>query len=139
EGGNGRVFKARHQNMDRVVALKVLRKDLLADNEAVGRFYREVEVISQLSHPAIVHAYDAGVVGSVHFLALEYVQGTDLDRMVKETGRLQVPQACDYIRQAALGLQYAHERGLVHRDIKPSNLLVSRPAANGEASQTASK
>jgi serine/threonine-protein kinase len=133
EGGNGRVFKARHLNMERVVALKLLRKDLLLDNEAVGRFYREVEVISQLSHPAIVHAYDAGVVGAVHFLALEYVQGIDLDRMVKESGRLQVPQACDYIRQAALGLQYAHERGLVHRDIKPSNLLVSGAASSGSS------
>jgi serine/threonine-protein kinase len=125
EGGNGQVFKARHQTMDRVVALKVLRKELLTDSEAVGRFYREVEVISQVSHPAIVHAYDAGVFGSVHFLALEYVEGIDLDRRVKESGRLPVAQACEYIRQAALGLEHAHERGLVHRDIKPSNLLLA--------------
>jgi serine/threonine protein kinase len=126
EGGMGRVYKARHQSMERTVALKILRPDLLRDPEAVGRFYREVEVISRLSHPAIVHAYDAGGVGSTLFLALEYIEGTDLDRLVRESGQLPVAQACDYIRQAALGLQYAHEQGLVHRDIKPSNLLLAK-------------
>lgn len=131
EGGMGQVFKGRHQSLDRVVALKVLRKELLVDSEAVGRFYREVEVVSQLSHPAIVHAYDAGIVGTVHYLALEYIEGIDLDRMVKEKGRLQVAQACEYIRQAALGLQHAHERGLIHRDIKPSNLLVAKGSRGG--------
>ena len=124
-GGSGNVFKARHQNMDRVVALKILRGDLLEDADAVGRFYREVEVISQLSHPAIVHAYDAGVVGGTHFLAMEFVEGIDLDRQVKESGPLPPFVAADFIRQAAAGMQYAHERGLIHRDIKPSNLLVT--------------
>lgn len=134
EGGSGQVFKARHQGMNRIVALKVLRKDLMADPEAVGRFFREVEVISQLAHPAIVHAYDAGMVGSIYFLSMEYVEGTDLDRLVKEKGRLPVAQACDCIRQAALGLQHAHERGLVHRDIKPSNLLLTQaPGAPASA------
>jgi serine/threonine-protein kinase len=136
EGGSGQVFKARHLSMERIVALKVLRKDLLRDSEAVGRFFREIEVISQLAHPAIVHAYDAGVVGSVYFLAMEYVEGTTLDKLVKDSGRLAVPQACEYIRQAALGLQHAHERGLVHRDIKPGNLLVSGGGASGESEKS---
>lgn len=128
-GGRGQVFKGRHRTMERLVALKVLRKDLLADDEAVQRFFREVEVISQLSHPAIVHAYDADAVGSTYYLAMEFVEGTDLERLVKDSGRLAAAQACDFIRQAALGLQYAHERGLVHRDIKPSNLLLAKPQA----------
>src|SRR5262249_23157614 len=76
-------------------------------------------------HPNIVHAYDAGAEGSSHFLALEYVEGTDLARLVKRCGPLPVAQACAYIRQAAIGLQHAHERGLVHRDIKPHNLILS--------------
>ncbi|OAI46371.1 hypothetical protein AYO44_02070 [Planctomycetaceae bacterium SCGC AG-212-F19] len=123
EGGTGQVFKARHVRMQRVVALKVIRRELVADAETVARFYRETQVISRLAHPNLVHAYDAGPIGATHFLAMEYVEGTDLARLVKEQGPLSVGQACDYLRQAALGLQHIHENGLVHRDIKPSNLM----------------
>src|SRR5262249_51548490 len=125
EGGAGQVFKARHLKMDRVVALKVIRKELLADAEVVGRFYREIQILSQLDHPNVVRAYDAGPAGPTHFLAMEFVEGTDLGKLVKKGGPLPVQQACEYIRQAALGLQHAHERGLVHRDIKPHNLIMS--------------
>jgi serine/threonine protein kinase len=125
EGGAGQVFKARHQKMSRVVALKVIRKDLLTDCEVVGRFYREIHVLSQLDHPNVVHAYDAGPAGPTHFLAMEFIEGTDLGKLVKQSGPLPAMQACAYIRQAAQGLQHAHERGLVHRDIKPHNLIMS--------------
>src|SRR5262249_27441041 len=125
EGGAGKVFKARHRKMDRVVALKIIREELVTDAEAMARFYREIAVLSRLDHPNVVHAYDAGPVGATHFLAMEYVEGTDLGRLVKKGGRLPTAQACEYIRQAALGLQHAHERGLVHRDIKPHNLIMS--------------
>src|SRR5262249_16668995 len=91
----------------------------------VARFYREVRVLSQLDHPNVVHAYDAGPTGVTHFLAMEYIEGTDLGRLVKQDGRLPVLQACEYIRQAALGFHHAHEKGLVHRDIKPHNLILS--------------
>src|SRR5262249_28729803 len=119
EGGTGQVFKARHQKLGRTVAVKVIRPELLTDPEVVARFYREVQVLSQMSHPNVVHAYDAGPIDATHFLAMEYVEGVDLDRRVKEQGPLPLALACDYIRQAALGLQHAHEKGLVHRDIKP--------------------
>ena len=119
------MFKARHQKMNRLVALKVIRKELLTDAEVVGRFYREIQILSQLDHPNIVHAYDAGPAGATHFLAMEFVEGTDLGKLVKQGGPLPVQQAWEYIRQAALGLQHAHERGLVHRDIKPHNLIMS--------------
>jgi eukaryotic-like serine/threonine-protein kinase len=125
EGGAGQVFKARHQKMDRIVAVKVLHKELLTDGEAVGRFSREIQVLSRLDHPNVVHAYDAGPCGASYFLAMEYVEGTDLARLVNQSGPLPVMQACAYLRQAALGLQHAHERGLVHRDIKPHNLILS--------------
>ncbi len=126
EGGMGQVFKARHQRLGRVVALKVVRPDLLADAEVVNRFYREIEVISRISHPNIVHAYDAGPIGSAMMLSMEFVDGIDLDKMVQQNGPLPIAQACEYIRQAACGLQHAHEKGLVHRDIKPSNLLLAK-------------
>jgi formylglycine-generating enzyme required for sulfatase activity/tRNA A-37 threonylcarbamoyl transferase component Bud32 len=130
EGGMGQVFKARHQVMKRLVAVKVIRKGILSYGEQVQRFYREIEAVARLSHPNIVLAHDAGRVGDVHFFAMEYVEGTDLARKLREHGPVPVDKACGYIRQAALGLQHAHERGLVHRDIKPSNLLVC-PGENG--------
>jgi serine/threonine-protein kinase len=134
EGGMGTVYKARHQHMQRAVALKVIRKDRLASPKAVKRFYQEIKLAGALHHPNIVLAYDAGPAGRNHYFAMEYVEGVDLARLVKENGPLPVPQACDYVRQAALGLQHAHEKGLVHRDIKPSNLLVSRAPADTGAS-----
>src|SRR5262245_4393149 len=124
EGGMGQVFKARHRRMGRVVALKLLRHELLADADAVSRFYREIRIVSKLTHPNIVHAYDAGPIGTAHALVMEYVEGIDLSRRVKQSGPLPVDQACACIRQSALGLQHAHEQGLIHRDVKPSNLML---------------
>ncbi len=125
EGGMGRVYKARHRVMDRVVALKVIRPEILARPEAVKRFLREVRSVARLAHENIVAAYDAAEVDGRHFLVMEYVEGTDLARLVRERGPLPVDLACRYARQASLGLAHAHGRGLVHRDIKPSNLLAT--------------
>jgi serine/threonine protein kinase len=126
EGGMGQVFKARHQKLGRVVALKLIRKDRLLQPDAVRRFRREVQAAAALSHPNIVHAFDADEIDGTHLLIMECVDGaTDLARLVAQSGPLPVEKACEYIRQAALGLQHAHERGLVHRDIKPQNLLLT--------------
>lgn len=128
EGATGQVFKARHVHMRRVVAVKIIRPELVTDGEVVARFYREIQVISRLTHPHVVHAYDAGPFGRTHFLAMEYVEGIDLARLIQQHGPLPSAVACAYVRQAALGLQHAHEKGLVHRDIKPSNLILARAA-----------
>jgi serine/threonine-protein kinase len=125
EGGMGQVFKARHQKMQRVVALKVIRKDRLQNPQALRRFQREIQALAALSHPNIVMAHDANQVGDTHFYAMEYVEGNDLARLVKQRGPLPVAEACTYVRQAALGLQHALEKGMIHRDIKPGNLLVT--------------
>ena len=133
EGGMGKVYKARHAVMDRVVALKIIRADRLHHPDAIVRFHREVKSVAKLSHPNIIHAYDAAQAGTTHFLVMEYVQGMDLSRWLKEHGPLPVADVCEMIRQAALGMQHAHEHGLVHRDIKPANLF----RVQGEASKQA--
>jgi serine/threonine-protein kinase len=131
EGGMGKVFKACHARMNRQVALKVIPSECLANANAVSRFHREMRAVAQLSHANIVSAFDAGQEGETHYLAMEFVEGIDLARLVRQSGPLGIPQACEYIRQAALGLQHAHEKGLVHRDIKPGNLIVSRSGSDG--------
>jgi formylglycine-generating enzyme required for sulfatase activity/serine/threonine protein kinase len=124
-GGMGQVFKARHQILGRVVALKVARKDVPTDATDERRFLREMQATAQLCHPNIVTAYDAAVADGAYVFAMEYVEGTDLGRLLAAHGHLPVAHACAYVRQAALGLQHAHERGMIHRDIKPANLLLT--------------
>jgi len=127
EGVSGTVYKARHQRMNRVVALRVVRQELLAHPQAVERFYQEVEAASKLSHDNVVHAYDAGPMGATHVLAMEYVAGIDLERLVQQRGSIPLPRACYYVYQAALGLQHAVEHGMTHRGLKPSKLIVTQP------------
>jgi uncharacterized protein (TIGR03067 family) len=125
KGGMGDVYKARHRKMERTVALKVINRGLVRKGEAIDRFHREVKAAAQLSHSNIVTAYDADQAGDFHFMVMEYVDGVDLSQTVKKRNALPVAEACEYIRQAAIGLQHAHERGMVHRDIKPHNLMVT--------------
>ena len=123
-GGMGAVYRAEHRLMDRPVALKVIRGDLLGSAAMVERFRREVKAAARLaSHPNIVAAYDAEQAGETHMLVMEFIEGTDLARVVDRRGALPVGEACEYARQAALGLQHAYEDGMVHRDIKPQNLM----------------
>jgi serine/threonine protein kinase len=126
KGGFGQVFKARHALMNRVVALKVIAPELVADPQVRSMFHREVLASTQLCHPNIVMAYDANEVDDVLFLVMEFVDGPNLDAFVKEQGPLPAGLACELIRQAALALQHAHEKGMVHRDIKPGNLLLPK-------------
>jgi serine/threonine protein kinase len=125
-GGMGVVYQATHVWLGRTVAIKFVSAEVLSDPEAVGRFRSEARAIGALEHPNIVLATDAGCVDGVHFLVTEYVDGCDLAWLIKQRGPLAVADACEVIRQAALGLQHAHEHGLVHRDVKPSNLRVDR-------------
>jgi eukaryotic-like serine/threonine-protein kinase len=122
-GAMGAVFKARHRRMKRIVALKVLARNLAKDASFVQRFQREVETIAAFTHPNIVMAYDADEAEVGHFLVMEFVDGPDLASLCAKQGPLSVPVAVNSILQAARGLEYAHARGIIHRDIKPANLL----------------
>ncbi len=126
QGGMGAVWKARHTKLDKIVAIKVLPRHLVMDAGAVSRFEREMKAVGKLEHPHIVRAMDAGHTDGIHYLVMEYIEGTDLSRLVKSRGPRSITEACQMVRHAALGLAHAHENGMVHRDIKPSNLLLSK-------------
>lgn len=125
EGGMGKVYKAIQTRMKRLVALKVVKASLLKNEIALKRFQREMKAASSLAHPNIIRVFDADQIGDRYYLAMEYIEGPDLSRLVKENGPLDIGTACSLVRQTALGLQHAHEMGIVHRDIKPSNILVT--------------
>jgi eukaryotic-like serine/threonine-protein kinase len=129
-GGMGAVYLCEHTLMRRLVALKVLPVEKLADPSNEDRFYREARAIAALDHPNIVRAYDIDQYEKLHFLVMEYVDGTSLQeivaRYVLEKKSFDPIRAAHYIAQAAIGMQHGHELGMVHRDIKPGNLLLDR-------------
>jgi serine/threonine protein kinase len=125
KGGMGQVYKARQRRLKRLVAFKVIRKEFLSNATTVQRFLREAESAARLTHPNIVTVYDAGEAQGMHYLAMEFIDGTNLGDLLKN-GPMPVATACDYVRQAALGLQHAFEQGMVHRDLKPHNLMLTK-------------
>ena len=124
-GGMGTVYRAVHCKLKRTVALKLLPVARWSNVAAISRFEREMEAIGGLDHPHIVRASDAGEDQGMHYLVMDYVEGLDLSRLVNRLGSLPVAEACELVRQSALGLHYVHENGLVHRDVKPSNLMLA--------------
>ncbi len=125
-GGMGVVYLAWNKLMGRKEVLKVVSRDLMERQSVLDRFLREIRNAAQLHHPNVVTAYSAFRAGESIVFAMEYVEGHDLAQLVKRNGPLPVAHACNFIYQTALGLQYAHEQGMVHRDIKPSNLILAR-------------
>ncbi len=125
EGGMGTVYKAVHTKLDKIVALKILPAGSYVSDERIARFEREMLSVGRLNHPHIVGATDAREIDGTHFLVMEHLDGIDLSLLVERIGPLPIPDACEIIRQAAVGLQYAHQHDLIHRDIKPSNLMLT--------------
>lgn len=124
-GGMGRIYRAWHTRLKLPVAVKMIHREHLDSTRAMERFAREIETAAHLEHPNIVLIRDAGEEGGRPYLIMDFVDGRDLHDVVHEGGPLPIAQACEFARQAALGLQHAFERGVVHRDIKPGNLLVT--------------
>jgi serine/threonine protein kinase len=125
-GSMGVVYLCEHHYMARKVAVKILQKRRTEDAIALERFLREARASAALNHPNVVHALDFGRENHVHYMVMEYIDGRSLKAMVLEDGALPPLKVAQYLRQAALGLQHAHEAGLIHRDIKPSNIMISR-------------
>jgi serine/threonine protein kinase len=124
-GGMGVVYKARQQALDRLTAIKFMLARPATDLVAVARFLREAKAAARLSHPAIVQIHDVSQADGIPYIVMEYVDGLNLAKLTALRGPLPASEACRIVRDVALGLQHAHEHGLVHRDIKPSNLLMA--------------
>lgn len=123
-GGMSSVYLAEHVRMGDQRALKVLPKSRVRDATYLERFKKEAKAIASLKHPNIVKAYDIDNENEVHYIEMEYVDGLDLQQLVKRDGPTDFSTAADLIGQAARGLEHAHERGVIHRDVKPANLLI---------------
>jgi serine/threonine protein kinase len=126
KGGMGVVYRGRHRQLGRPVAVKVVRPKLVSAAEAHRRFDREIQILGRLNHPGIVMATDAGRVGRAAFLVMELIDGVDLARLVRSAGPLNVGEACEVARQIAVALSAAHAAGAVHRDVKPSNVMIDK-------------
>jgi serine/threonine protein kinase len=123
-GGMSTVYLAEHRLMHRQRAIKVLPRRRVNDSSYLARFHLEAQATAQLDHPNIVRCYDVDNEDDTHYIVMEYIEGKDLNTIVKEDGPLPLDLACNYIAQAAEGLHHAHQNGLIHRDVKPANLLV---------------
>jgi serine/threonine protein kinase len=125
-GGMGVVYKAHDEELGRVVALKILARDLSNQPIRVERFRREARHAARLHHENIVTIYEFGEFEDLQYLALEFVDGVDLLQYICQKGRLDVTEACCIVTQAASALEHSFEQGIIHRDVKPSNLLIAR-------------
>lgn len=125
-GGMAVVYKAKCHLLKRYVAVKVLRPDLVDNEEFVTRFKRESQAVASLSHPNIVNMYDVGQEGEIHYIVMEYVDGMTLKDYIKKEGRLTSEEAIRIASQICSALHHAHENNIVHRDIKPQNILINK-------------
>jgi len=128
-GGMGAVYLAHHKSLDKQVAIKLLPTLPAQNSDFLARFQREMRAAGKLDHPAIVRTTDAGEQQGIHFLVMDAIDGMDLGRLLRIEEKLSIADACEIVRQAAIGLAHAHEKGIVHRDVKPSNLMLD---ANGQ-------
>ena len=126
-GGMASVYKARRKNDGRMVALKIPQDKFVSDTRFVKRFHREAEVLQKLKHPNIVRVYDHGSYGDTHYIAMEFLDGEELDRLI-ENKRLSVHSSIHIMRHVADALRHIHAQGIIHRDIKPGNIMILRSA-----------
>ncbi|MCX7045979.1 MAG: serine/threonine-protein kinase [Candidatus Sumerlaeota bacterium] len=125
QGGMGTVFLARQLSLDRDVAIKIISPEFASDPVLLARFTREALSAARLNHHNIIQVYDVGCQGDLHYIAMEYVRGETIGAVVRQQSGLPIGEACGYTLQAARGLSFAHQFGIIHRDIKPDNLMIN--------------
>src|SRR6266567_3230316 len=123
EGGMGAVYKARDTELDRVIALKVIRPELASNPDILQRFKQELVLARQVTDRNIIRIFDLGEADGIRFITMEYVEGTSLYQVLQEKGKLPVKDAAEIIEQALTGLKAAHREGVIHRDLKPGNIM----------------
>ena len=123
EGGMGAVYKAADREVDRIVALKVIRPEMASNPEILARFKQELLLSSQVTHRNVIRIYDLGEAQGVKFITMEYLEGENLHQILKQRDKLEVAEAVDIMEQVASGLAAAHAVGIIHRDLKPSNIM----------------
>jgi len=125
-GGMGEVYRATDLTLGQAVALKFLPEALARDDRALARFYNEVRIARQVTHPNVCRVYDIGQVEGLHYISMEFVDGEDLASLLRRIGRLPVDKAAETARRLCAGLAAAHERGVLHRDLKPANVMIDK-------------
>jgi tetratricopeptide (TPR) repeat protein len=125
-GGMGSVYQVRDLELDRDVALKLIRPEIAEDPEVLGRFKREIQLSSRITHKNVLRVYDLGEAEGVRFLTMQYVDGSDLETLLKKQGRLPLPRLLSIFGEICRGLAAAHEQGVVHRDLKPQNVMIDK-------------
>src|SRR6202162_3244769 len=123
-GGMGEVYRATALRLNQQVALKFLPAEVARDPKFLERFNNEVRIARQVSHPNVCRVYDIGAIEGLHFLSMEYLDGEDLDSLIRRIGRLPPDKAIEFTRKICAGLGAAHERGVLHRDLKPGNIMI---------------
>src|SRR5262249_14187009 len=123
-GGMGSVYRVHDRDLDRDVALKLIRSDIADNSSTLARFKREIQLSSKVTHKNVLRVYDLGEADGIKFLTMHYVDGEDLSHVLKRTGKLEVPRLLRILGQICDGLGAAHEQGVIHRDLKPQNVMV---------------
>ncbi|MEM7558837.1 MAG: serine/threonine-protein kinase, partial [Planctomycetota bacterium] len=126
QGGMGSVYLAKHRKLGKELAIKILPARRFRNQVFAARFQREIRAAGELEHPSIVRATDAGEEHGTHYLVMEHIDGLDLSQLSRAVGKLSIADACELMRNVALGLSHAHSQGIIHRDVKPSNLMLSK-------------
>jgi tetratricopeptide (TPR) repeat protein/predicted Ser/Thr protein kinase len=126
EGGMGAVYKAADREVDRIVALKVIRPEMASNPEILARFKQELVLSSRVTHRNVIRIYDLGEAQGVKFITMEFLEGQNLHQILKQRSKLEVAEAVDIMEQVASGLAAAHREGIIHRDLKPANIMLSK-------------
>src|SRR6185295_3105232 len=129
KGGMGAVYLAHHVGLNKPVAIKIMSAALIGSQTNIARFMREAQLAASLEHPNVVQVFDVGESGGLYYLAMQYVVGSALDRVLEERGRLPLADAVPIVKGVARALDAANEKGVVHRDIKPANILLTKEGA----------
>ena len=124
EGGMGTVYKAKDTELDRLVALKVIRPEYANHPETIRRFKQELILARQITHRNVIRIFDLGIADSFKFITMDYVEGRDLSKILSERGKFSIHEGCEIVRQICSGLEAAHSEGVVHRDLKPQNVML---------------